>query len=71
MPRKRRSAEEARREILEAAHALLLGEGPDALKIAKIAKRARISHPLILHHFGSTEGLVQALQEKVARSWEF
>ena len=67
MPRKRRNAEEARREILEAAHALLIEEGPDALKVARIAKRAKISHPLILHHFGSTEGLVQSLQEKVAR----
>lgn len=67
MPKKRRSAEESRKVILEAAHTLLLDDGPDAVKIARIAKQASISHPLILHHFGSTEGLILALQEKIAR----
>lgn len=67
MPRKRRSPEEAKKEILTAAKELLLEEGPDALKISKIAKKAGTSHPLVLHHFGSAELLLVALQEKVAR----
>ena len=67
MPRKRRNAEEAKREILQAAHSLLIEEGLDSIKIARIAKKANISHPLILHHFGSTEGLMCSLQEKIAR----
>ena len=67
MPRKRRSAEEAKSMILEAAQNLLLEKGPEALKIAHIAKKAQISHPLILHHFGSAEGVLFALQEAIAR----
>ena len=47
MPRKRRSPEQARREIMEAAKTVLITQGPDALKISNIAKQAGISHPLI------------------------
>ena len=67
MPRKRRSPEQARHEIMEAAKAVLLEQGPDSLKISNIAKKAGVSHPLILHHFGSTEGLILDLQNKIAR----
>ena len=67
MPRKRRSPEQARREIMEAAKTVLITQGPDALKISNIAKQAGISHPLILHHFGSTDGLILNLQNKIAR----
>lgn len=67
MPRKRRTPEQARHEIMEAAKTILIAQGPDALKISNIAKQAGISHPLILHHFGSTDGLILALQNKIAR----
>src|SRR5439155_767130 len=40
---------------------------PRELRLQEIAAAAGISHPLILHHFGSREGLVRALtQEAVA-----
>ena len=68
MPRKRRTPEQARREIMEAAKEVLLSQGPDALKISNIAKQAGISHPLILHHFGSTDGLILELQNEIARN---
>ena len=63
-PRKRRSSEEARREILDAAEALLREGGPEAIKLEPVASRVGISHPAILHHFGSREGLMQALVER-------
>lgn len=67
MPRKRRSPEQARHEIMEAAKALLITEGPDSLKISNIAQKAQISHPSILHHFGSADSVILALQEDIAR----
>ena len=67
MARKRRNAEEARNEILAAAKTLLVDEGADALKLQRIARKAEISHPLVLHHFGSIEGVLVALQASIAR----
>jgi AcrR family transcriptional regulator len=57
----RRTPEEARRLILDAAQARLASTGPDGLRLQDIAADAGISHPSILHHFGSREGLVRAL----------
>jgi AcrR family transcriptional regulator len=59
--RQRRTPEEARRLILETAQALIASTGPEGLRLQDIAAAAGISHPLILHHFGSREGLVRAL----------
>jgi TetR/AcrR family transcriptional regulator, repressor for neighboring sulfatase len=65
--RLRRTPEEARRLILATAQALIAKTGPEGLRLQDIAVAAGISHPLILHHFGSREGLVRALtQEAVA-----
>jgi AcrR family transcriptional regulator len=47
--------------ILEAAERRLLGGGPEAIRLQEIAADAGISHPAILHHFGSREGLVEAM----------
>jgi AcrR family transcriptional regulator len=59
--RLRRTPEEARRLILEKAQALIARTGPEGLRLQDIAAAAGISHPLILHHFGSREGLVREL----------
>ena len=64
--RRRRSPEEARRLILEAAQSLLASTGPEGLRLQDIAAAAGISHPLILHHFGTREGLVRALTRQAA-----
>jgi AcrR family transcriptional regulator len=65
--RLRRTPEEARRLILDAAQELIARAGPEGLRLQEIAAAAGISHPLILHHFGSREGLVRALvQQAVA-----
>ncbi|MDO8837931.1 MAG: helix-turn-helix domain-containing protein [Parvibaculum sp.] len=57
----RRTAEEARRLILDAAEKRLAQQGPEGLRLQDIARDIGISHPAILHHFESREGLVRAL----------
>lgn len=61
LPRTRRSAPEARQRILEAAQRELLRVGPEALRLTDLARELQVSHPAILHHFGSREGLVAAV----------
>ncbi|MBV8119395.1 MAG: TetR/AcrR family transcriptional regulator [Alphaproteobacteria bacterium] len=59
--RVRRTPDEARRLILDAAREAIARTGPDGLRLHDIAAAAGVSHPLILHHFGSRAGLVRAL----------
>jgi AcrR family transcriptional regulator len=76
-PRRRRSAAETRDAILEAAERRLLNGGPEAIRLQEIAADAGLSHPAILHHFGSREGLVEAmvlrgiarLQAQILKGW--
>ena len=63
--RKRRPAEETRREILEAAQKLLVAGGPEAVRLQEVARDVGLSHPAILHHFGSRQGLMGALEDHV------
>ncbi len=65
--RRRRSPEEARSEILDAAEHLLVTEGLSALTLQRVAREVGISHPGVLHHFRSTDRLAQALHERVSR----
>lgn len=66
MSRRRRTPEQARTEILDAAERLLLREGPDALKVARVAAEVGMSHPGLLHHVGSAEGLAEALHRRAS-----
>jgi AcrR family transcriptional regulator len=60
--RVRRRPEDAQALILDAAETIMAkGQGPAALRLQDVAKAAGVSHPTILHHFGSREGLVRAL----------
>jgi AcrR family transcriptional regulator len=43
---------------------LIARDGPEGLRLQDIAAEAGISHPLILHHFGSRAGLVRALARR-------
>ena len=63
-PRRRLSAEEARKRILEAAERELMRVGPEGLRLTDLARELRVSHPAILHHFGSREGLVAAVVQQ-------
>lgn len=47
--------------ILEVAEQRLIAGGPEAIRLQDIAADAGISHPAILHHFHSREGLMEAL----------
>lgn len=60
-PRRRRTAEEARTAILDAAERRLAAGGPDSIRLQEVAADVGVSHPTVLHHFGSREGLVQAV----------
>lgn len=64
--RQRLSSEEARRRILEAAQKCLIEQGIDGLRIANVAAEAKIVHSSILHHFGSADGLKQALGKQLS-----
>lgn len=60
-PRRRLDAETARETILDAAEAQLVEVGPGGLRLQDVARAAGVSHPTVLHHFGSREHLVSAV----------
>ena len=57
----RRSASDARREILEAAERRLVAGGPDAVRVQTIAHDVGVTDAAVHYHFGNREGLYQAL----------
>lgn len=65
--RRRRTAEEARTAILDAAERRLVAAGPAGIRLQEVAADVGVSHPTVLHHFGSREALVEAV---VARALE-
>ena len=68
-PRRRRlPAAEARERILDAAQNRLSTGGPDAIRLQAVAEDLGISHPTILHHFGSRDGLITALEERALKA---
>lgn len=64
-PRVRRDGAVVREAILDAAERRLIEAGPSALRLQDVAADAGISHPNVLHHFGSRDGLIRAV---IARS---
>jgi AcrR family transcriptional regulator len=66
MTRRRRTAAEARQEILDAAERLFLRHGPEGVRVAKVAKEVGISHPGVLHHFRTADLMVAELHRKVS-----
>jgi AcrR family transcriptional regulator len=64
--RKRLSPEESRTAALEAARALLIETGPQAVTLKAVAGRIGRTHANLLHHFGSASGLQKALAEHLA-----
>lgn len=59
--RKRLSPGESRVAALEAARALLIEAGPQAVTLKAVAARIDRTHANLLHHFGSAAGLQKAL----------
>src|SRR3954466_3467379 len=59
--RVRRSPEESRRVILDAAAALLIEGGPHAVQVRAVAQRVGMTDAGVAHHFGSRDALLVAL----------
>ena len=64
--KRRLSQEESRTVALEAARALLIEAGPQAVTLKAVAARVGRTHANVLHHFGSASGLQQALAAHLA-----
>lgn len=66
--RTRRSADEAKRIILDAAEKRLRELGPAGIRLQDLAADVGVSHPAILHHFGSRDELMQAVVRRALNS---
>lgn len=64
--RRRMSPKESRDAALEAARALLVESGPQAVTLKAVSSRIGRTHANLLHHFGSAEGLQKALIGRMA-----
>ena len=64
--RKRLTQEESRTAALEAARALLIELGPQAVTLKAVATRIGRTHANLLHHFGSAAGLQKSLAAYLA-----
>ena len=62
------SPDESRAAALEAARALLLEAGPQAVTLKAVAGRVGRTHANLLHHFGSASGLQKALARHLAQT---
>jgi AcrR family transcriptional regulator len=62
--RVRRTPEQARSLILDAAQASMVSKGPAGIRLQDVARAAGVSHSNVLHHFGSRAGLIEALNQR-------
>lgn len=65
--RRRRTAEESRREALASARILLMKGGPEAVTLHAIAQELGVTHATLLHHFGSAAALQSELIAMMVR----
>jgi AcrR family transcriptional regulator len=67
--RRRRSPEEARAAILDAAERVFGRSLPDVVGLKDVAREAGVSHALVTHYFGTYAQLVEAtLERKITRA---
>lgn len=66
--RRRRSPEEARLEILDAADRVFIEFQPDQVGLKDVGREAGVSHALITHYFGTYAGLIEAALERRIRA---
>ncbi len=67
-PRRRLDSAAARELILDATEKRLVVAGPSGIRLQEVAADAGVSHPTVLHHFGSRELLVQAVISRSLQS---
>jgi AcrR family transcriptional regulator len=63
--RQRRTAEQSKANILEVAERRLQRYGLEGLTVTAVAQEAGISHATLLHHFGSVDGMREALVDQM------
>jgi AcrR family transcriptional regulator len=63
----RRSADEARRVILDAAHRRLRDGGPDAVRVQAVAADVGVTDAAVHYHFGNRDGLVREVVRAAGR----
>jgi TetR/AcrR family transcriptional regulator, repressor for neighboring sulfatase len=66
-PRVRRSVDEARRVILEAAEQRLLEGGPDAVRVQAVAADVGVTDAAVHYHFGNRQNLVREVIRTAGR----
>lgn len=66
--RRRRSPEEAKAELIDAADRVFAGSQPDHVGLKDVAREAGVSHALITHYFGTYAGLIEATLERRIRA---
>lgn len=66
----RRTADDAQREILDVTERILREHGPSGIRLQQIAEEVGVSHPAVLHHFGSREGLINAVVRRAVERLE-
>lgn len=64
--RERLSQKDSRLAAIDAARALLIDEGPQAVTLKAVASRIGKTHANLLHHFGSAAGLQAELAKSIA-----
>lgn len=62
----RRSPEQARSDLLDAAESVFTTFMPDEVGLKEIARAAGVSHALVTHYFGTYAALVEATLERRA-----
>ena len=67
--RRNRPTAEVRDQIVGAAAELFAHRAPSDVTLREIAERADVQHSLIIRHFGSKDGLVQAVVGRTATGY--
>lgn len=60
---------DVKRAVLDAAIAIIATDGPDALSMREVARRADISHQAPYHHFSDRAGILAAISEEGYRAF--
>jgi TetR/AcrR family transcriptional regulator len=64
-----RDPQHVRTSVLDAALELFAQHGFADTSLREISRRSGVSHPLILHHFGSKEGLYESVKRRVVEGY--
>lgn len=65
-----RVSEETKNELIEAAGELFAEYGKDAVSIRAITAKAGVKVNAVNYHFGSKDGLIEAVTERALSSWK-